>query len=575
MKANKRLLHIFLQQKRYLIALICLAFIFVISSLAQPFLLGKAIDASKNNNKTLYLTLLFIALGLILVGLVTGYIFEVVVSNLAQDVSKNLRDEIYKKMNSISLKDFDQRRFGDMLQLEIRDMENIITAIFSIFKTLLQGIFTVAITIIMMFIINWILGLIVLVLSPLSILMSRFVSRFNHKHFKKQASLQASLNSLSLESINNMDLINAYSFENKEDTKFHEINEKMKKEGTIALFSASWINPSTRLVNNTIYAIVGVVGIIMLSGNLHLFGAFVVVSIGVLSSFLTYTTQYSKPFNEISSVVAEFEVGKSSFLRINDFLNLEDDIDEGKTIINTIESIRFEHVYFSYNPDKPLIEDFSLTINKGDKVAIVGPTGAGKTTLINLLMRFYEINKGHIYINDIDIRDISKKSLRSQMGMVLQETWIFKGSVFDNVSYFVKDATLDDVKKACISSKSDEFISRLPNGYNTQVTSTSGLSMGEKQMIAISRVMMINPSLMILDEATSNIDTRNEKLIGDAFDKMMENKTSIIIAHRLSTIKKADFILMLKNGSIREIGSHKELMQNKKDYYEMYMSQYK
>ena len=575
MKANKRLLHIFLQQKRYLIALICLAFIFVISSLAQPFLLGKAIDASKNNNETLYLTLLFIALGLILVGLVTGYIFEVVVSNLAQDVSKNLRDEIYKKMNSISLKDFDQRRFGDMLQLEIRDMENIITAIFSIFKTLLQGIFTVAITIIMMFIINWILGLIVLVLSPLSILMSRFVSRFNHKHFKKQASLQASLNSLSLESINNMDLINAYSFENKEDTKFHEINEKMKKEGTIALFSASWINPSTRLVNNTIYAIVGVVGIIMLSGNLHLFGAFVVVSIGVLSSFLTYTTQYSKPFNEISSVVAEFEVGKSSFLRINDFLNLEDDIDEGKTIIDAIESIRFEHVYFSYNPDKPLIEDFSLTINKGDKVAIVGPTGAGKTTLINLLMRFYEINKGHIYINDIDIRDISKKSLRSQMGMVLQETWIFKGSVFDNVSYFVKDATLDDVKKACISSKSDEFISRLPNGYNTQVTSTSGLSMGEKQMIAISRVMMINPSLMILDEATSNIDTRNEKLIGEAFDKMMENKTSIIIAHRLSTIKKADFILMLKNGSIREIGSHKELMQNKKDYYEMYMSQYK
>jgi ATP-binding cassette subfamily B protein len=302
---------------------------------------------------------------------------------------------------------------------------------------------------------------------------------------------------------------------------------------------------------------------------------FAVMSIGRLSSFLSYTNQYSKPFNEISNVVSEFENAKASLRRINSFLNIDDDVNEGEDSIDSIDSIEFKDMSFSYEPSRKLIENFNLEIKKGQKVAIVGPTGAGKTTLINLLMRFYNPNSGLISINNKSYLDIKKESLRSHVGMVLQDTWIFSGTILDNIRYYKKTATEEEVKEAARKAHADIFINTLPNGYLTRVSNKHGLSEGQRQMIAIARIMLLNPELVILDEATSNIDTRSEKLITDAFDYMMKDKTSIVIAHRLSTIEKADIIIVMKDGAIVETGNHQELMKKQGFYYSLYSSQYK
>ena len=299
------------------------------------------------------------------------------------------------------------------------------------------------------------------------------------------------------------------------------------------------------------------------------------MSIGRLSSFLSYTNQYSKPFNEISNVVSEFENAKASLRRINDFLNIDDDINKGTASIDSIDSIDFKDMSFSYDTNRKLIENFNLEIKKGQKVAIVGPTGAGKTTLINLLMRFYDPNSGLININNQSYLDIKKESLRSHVGMVLQDTCIFSGTILDNIRYYKKDASEEEVKEAAKKAHADIFINTLPNGYMTKVSNRHGLSEGQRQMIAIARIMLLNPELVILDEATSNIDTRSEKLITDAFDYMMKDKTSIVIAHRLSTIEKADIIIVMKDGAIVETGNHQELMKKQGFYYSLYSSQYK
>ena len=298
------------------------------------------------------------------------------------------------------------------------------------------------------------------------------------------------------------------------------------------------------------------------------------MSIGRLSSFLSYTNQYSKPFNEISNVVSEFENAKASLRRINNFLNVEDDINEGEASIDSIDSIEFKDMSFSYEPSRKLIENFNLEIKKGQKVAIVGPTGAGKTTLINLLMRFYDPNSGRININNQSYLDIKKESLRSHVGMVLQDTWIFSGTILDNIRYYKKEASEEEVKEAAKKAHADIFINTLPNTYFTKVSNKHGLSEGQRQMIAIARIMLLNPELVILDEATSNIDTRSEKLITDAFDYMMKDKTSIVIAHRLSTIEKADIIIVMKDGTIVETGNHQELMKKEGFYYSLYSSQF-
>ena len=575
MNAKNRLFTYLKAKRGQLMLALLFALLFVVSQIAQPFLLGKALDASKDNDQTAFNIYIFVALGLVIIGVVFGYLFEVVVMNVSQKVIKQARDDVYRKINSISIKDFDMKRHGDIVQLEIRDMENFAAGMFAVFKTLMQGILTIIITIVLMLLVNWILALVVIVLTPLSMLMARIVSRFSYNHYKKQSELQASLNATSLETLNNIDIVQSLNYEETSIAKFNEINQKLQKEGRIAQFSASWVNPSTRLVNNIIYVVIGVIGVVMLTNNDALITVAAVMSIGRLSSFLSYTNQYSKPFNEVSNVVAEFENAKASFKRINDFLNIVDDEDKGKDEIKEIKSIEFKKMSFSYDENKSLIKNFSLKISKGQKVAIVGPTGAGKTTLINLLMRFYDPNSGSILINKKPYEEIRKESLRNKVGMVLQDTWIFKGTILDNIRYFKKDATQKEVREAAKKAHADIFINTLPNGYLTEVSNKHGLSEGQRQMIAIARIMLLNPELVILDEATSNIDTRSEKLITDAFDLMMKEKTSIVIAHRLSTIEKADIIIVMRDGKIVETGTHIDLMKQKGFYYELYSSQYK
>ena len=575
MNAKNRLFTYLKAKRGQLMLALLFALLFVVAQIAQPFLLGKALDASKDNNQNTFNIYIFVALGLVVIGVVFGYLFEVVVMNVSQKVIKQARDDVYRKINSISIKDFDMKRHGDIVQLEIRDMENFAAGMFAVFKTLMQGILTIIITIVLMLLVNWILALVVIILTPLSMLMARIVSRFSYNHYKKQSELQASLNATSLETLNNIDIVQSLNYEETSIAKFNEINQKLQKEGRIAQFSASWVNPSTRLVNNIIYVVIGVIGVIMLTNNNALLSVAAVMSIGRLSSFLSYTNQYSKPFNEVSNVVAEFENAKASFKRINDFLNIVDDEDKGKDEIKEIKSIEFKKMSFSYDENKSLIKNFSLKISKGQKVAIVGPTGAGKTTLINLLMRFYDPNSGSILINKKPYEEIKKESLRNKVGMVLQDTWIFKGTILDNIRYFKKDATQKEVREAAKKAHADIFINTLPNGYLTEVSNKHGLSEGQRQMIAIARIMLLNPELVILDEATSNIDTRSEKLITDAFDLMMKEKTSIVIAHRLSTIEKADIIIVMRDGKIVETGTHIDLMKQKGFYYELYSSQYK
>ena len=583
MNSKQRLLSYLRPEKKRMVFIAISVLLFILSQLSTPFLVGSALDAVGGLNEagqfivnvdvfkvTLYLILCTV---LSFSGAIFAFLFEYQVGLLTQNIIYRLRNDIYKKIHAISVGTLYEKSSGNVLQLEIQDVENVANGLFSVFKQFIQGVLTLLVTLVMMFVVNYLLAILAILLSPISILISRFVAKGTHKYFKSQASLQANLSSLSKEAISNSDLLQ--SLNGKEDAlkRYQEKNEELQQQARVAQFYASLPNPTTRLANNTIYAIIGIVGIIMIGFTPTY--PFLMMSIGKLSSFLSYTSQFTKPFNDITSVLSEFETAKYSFQRIHEFFLEEEDIDEGKEKIDgEMKEIRFEHLDFSYTKEQKLIEDFSITIHRGDKVAIVGPTGAGKSTLINLLMRFYDPVKGRITFNDIDTRDISKHDLRENFGMVLQETWIFSGTILENVRYAKPSASDEEVKEACKRAHADTFIQTLPDGYDTLVSSKEGLSEGERQMLTIARVMLLDPDIVILDEATSNVDTRTEKLITDAFDQIMKGKTSIVIAHRLSTIKQADIILVLKDGHIIETGNHLSLMKEKGFYYSMYSSQF-
>lgn len=573
MNIKKRFLTYLYPQKKKIILVSISVLVFLIAQLSQPFIVGKALDQATLGNKGGFLVLIGVTLSLSVIGAIADFFFEYLVSLMSQVMIMEMRNDVYRKINSTSIGTLFTMSNGNLVQLEIGDIENIANGLFSVFKSLIEGVLSIVITLIMMFVTNWILAIAVIVLSPLSIIASKFVAQFSHKYFKKQAKLQSELTAISMEAINNSDVIQSLNFENKSLINFRNQDEELRKEGKIAQFSASWTNPTTRLVNNIIYAIIGIGGIIMICFTSSY--PLLAMSIGRLSSFLSYTTSYTKPFNEISGVLSEYETAVFSFKRIDAFLNEKDDIDEGTRDIDHIEEITFDHMFFSYEKDQKLIEDFNQVIHKGEKVAIVGPTGAGKSTLINVLMRFYDPTSGKILFNQSDTTSIRKANLRKNFGMVLQETWIFTGTVMENVRYAKPDATDDEVKAACRKAHADSFIKTLPEGYNTKVSAKEGLSEGERQMLTIARVMLLEPDIIILDEATSNVDTRTEKLITDAFDKIMEGRTSIVIAHRLSTIREADTILVLKDGHIIETGNHTSLMEKKSFYYSLYSSQFK
>ncbi len=572
MDYKKRFFSYLLPQKKRIVLIALSVLVFLVAQLSQPLFVGYALDAAIDSKKNIFFLFIFLSLGLSIFGAFADFFFEYSVGVMTQEIIYEMRNDTYHKLNSVSIDTIFKESQGNLVQLEIGDVENVANGLFSVFKSLIEGVLAIVITIIMMFITNWILALGVILLSPLSLIVSRFVANFSHRYFKKQAKLQSELNGLSMEAINNSDLLQSLNFQDDSLMKFQSQNEELRKEGKIALFSASWTNPTTRLVNNTIYCLIGISGIIMI-----LFTAtypILSMTIGKLSSFLSYTTSYTKPFNEISGVLSEYETAVFSFKRINDFLNKEDDVDEGTMDIENIQEMKFDRMWFSYEPEQKLIEDFNEVIHKGDSVAIVGPTGAGKSTLINVLMRFYDPTKGAILYNGIKGTDIKKSSLRANFGMVLQETWIFSGTVMENVRYAKPSATDEEVKEACKKAHADFFINTLPYGYETKVSAKEGLSEGERQMLTIARVMLLEPDIVILDEATSNVDTRTEKLITDAFDAIMKNRTSIVIAHRLSTIQKASLILVLKDGHVIETGNHQTLMNKKGFYYSMYSSQF-
>lgn len=575
MNFKKRFFSYLIPQKKLIVTVSIFVLIFLLSQLSQPFLVGKALNAALAGNKDSFLVIVIVCFALSLLGAIADFVFEYSVGIITQKVIYEIRKDVYQKFNTVSIDTIFKEKHGDLVQLEIGDVENVANGLFSVFKSLIEGVLSVIITIIMMFTVNWILALGVILLSPLSILMSRFVAQFSHKYFKKQAKLQSDLNSISLEAIDNIDCLQSLNYQSRSIESFKNQDEELRKEGKIAQFSASWTNPTTRLVNNTIYAIIGIAGIIMIPYSSTLSAYHAVMNIGNLSSFLSYTTQYTKPFNEISGVLSEYESAVFSFKRIDAFLAKQDDIDVGTEDVLDIDEIQFKDMFFSYEKDQKLIEDFNETIHKGEKVAIVGPTGAGKSTLINVLMRFYDPTKGSVLYNGKEGTSIKKSLLRKNFGMVLQETWIFTGTIMDNVRYAKPSASDEEVISACKRAHADTFINTLPEGYNTKVSAKQGLSEGERQMLTIARVMLLEPDIVILDEATSNVDTRTEKLITDAFDRLLENKTSIVIAHRLSTIRNSDLILVLKDGHIIEQGSHNALMEKQGFYYSMYASQFR
>ena len=586
-KIMKKLNRLFSYIRRYpgfLVSSLICALIFVVAMCLTPLFFGKAIDEitlALTNGISLFDTYFFsyliISVILIVLVLIFQFLFEYFNGLFVERVTKNVKDDVFKKLNEVSIAYIDEHPHGDLVSRVINDSDNLNVALVSGFRQFYQGIIQIIVTFIIMFIFNWILGLVVVFLTPFGFLISYNLAHKTNKYFKSQSKIVGDLGALSLESINNIDVIKSNNYEKDSIIEFANINKDLYKAGQKAQFAGSLANPVTRLVNNSTYAIVGMVAALLCAfsykdGNMILGAS---CTVGTILTFIQYSNQFAKPFNEISNCIPEIQTGLSSLKRLNAVLDEKNDINEGTKIIEkTVERINFENVNFSYDGKKQIIKDFNLKVEQGQKIAIVGPTGCGKTTIINLLLRFYDPNSGEISFDETDTKSILKNSLRKSFGMVLQDTWIFSGTVRENITYGKNDASEEEIIEACRKANCYDFIMRLPNGFDTYINDYSGLSVGQKQLISIARVMLVNPKIMILDEATSNIDTRTEMKISEAFNLLMKGKTSFVIAHRLSTIINSDLILVMKDGAIIEAGKHKELLEKHGFYYELYNAQY-
>ena len=584
MKPIKRLFSYIKKYPLFLIASLLCALIFVTSMCLTPLLFGKAIDeitfALENSIslfKTKFVFYLSFAGILIFLVLVFEFCFEFLNSLFVEKVTKEIKDDIFSKLNKVPISYIDSNYHGDLVSRVINDSDNINVALISGFRQFYQGVIQIIVTFVVMFVLNWILGLVVVVLTPFGFMITYLLAHKTNKYFKGQAKIVGEMGAISLEDINNIDLIKSFNYEENAYEAFKTQNDALYKVGQKAQFSGSLTNPITRLVNNSTYAIVGMVAAILCAlsfkDNNMILGAS--CTVGAILTFIQFSNQFAKPFNEISSCVPEIQTGFSSLKRINNVLNESNDVNDGKEKINeVIKKIEFNHVDFGYSKDKLVIKDFNIEVKEGQKIAIVGPTGCGKTTIINLLLRFYDPSHGSISFDNLNTKDILKESLRSSFGMVLQDTWIFSGTVRENIIYGKKDASEEEIIEATKKANCYDFIMRLPNGFDTYIDDYSGLSVGQKQLISIARVMLVNPKIMILDEATSNIDTRTEMKISAAFNILMEGKTSFVIAHRLSTIIHSDLILVMKDGEIIEQGKHDELLAKHGFYYDLYNAQY-
>ncbi|MGN1117019.1 MAG: ABC transporter ATP-binding protein, partial [Acutalibacteraceae bacterium] len=438
---------------------------------------------------------------------------------------------------------------------------------------LFSGIITIVGTLILMLRINYKIALVVIILTPISLFAASFIAKHTHDKFTEQSKIRGELGGIGEEMLTNQKLVKAFCYEEEAQERFEKTNKRLYDVGVMAQFYSALTNPVTRFINGLVYTSVGVTGALSVIGVI----SGLPLTVGSLSCFLTYANQYTKPFNEISGIVTELQNAFAGAKRVFSLLDAEEQSSDKNLKELTVcdGNIEIDNISFSYKDDVPLIENFSLSVKKGQKIAIVGPTGCGKTTFINLLMRFYDVKSGSIKIDGTDIREIKRDSLRSQFGMVLQNTWLFSGTVRDNIRYSREDATEEEIIEAAKSVHAHSFIKRLKNGYDTLISENGGeISSGQKQLLCIARVMLKNPPILILDEATSNIDTRTEVLVQKAFDKMMKGKTSFIVAHRLSTIRQADIVLVMKDGKIIEQGTHDELIEKRSFYYELYNSQF-
>ena len=559
----------------YIIISFAAAVISVAMTLYAPVLVGRGVDFIIGKDNVDFDALLPVVIRLCCVVLLSAFftwVMTVCTNKISYHTVNDLRREVYAKINTLPLKYIDGSSRGDIISRVTVDIEQISDGMLQGFSQFFTGIVTIAGTIIFMLSINVKIALVVIFITPLSLFVAAFITKISHDKFRERSAVQGELSGCIEELTGNLKVVKAFSYEERAQERFEEINARLYKCGLRAQFYSALTNPSTRFVNGLVYAATGVFGAISV-----LTGGAGVMSVGQIATFLSYANQYTKPFNEITGVITELQAAFASARRVFAVLDEEPESSDENAldVKDSSGSIEIENVSFSYNPEIPLIEDLTISVKSGQRIAIVGPTGCGKTTFINLLMRFYDVTGGRILIDGVDIRDMKRDSLRSLYGMVLQETWIFTGTVRENIAYGRPDATDEEIKQAAVTAHAHSFIKRLEKGYDTMLSEDGGnLSQGQKQLLSIARIMLTDPPMLILDEATSSIDTMTEQRVQKAFANLMKGRTSFIIAHRLSTIRDADLILVMRDGNIVEKGSHDELIAADGFYATLYNSQF-
>ena len=569
----KRVGKLLLPYLHYLILSLVFAVITVGFTLYAPILIGDAVDFIVGKGQVDFGKILQILVKLaVIIGVtsVAQWLMNLCNNQITYRVVKDVRMNAFEHLQKLPLKYVDSHPYGETISRIITDVEQFSDGLLMGFSQLFTGVVTIAGTLAFMLSINVKISLIVIFITPLSLFVASFVAKKTYNMFKIESETRAQMTSLVDEMVGNQKVVQAFGYGKRSLERFDTINEELKTCSIRAIFFSSITNPSTRFVNGLVYSGVGIFGAVLAMQG--------VITVGQLSCFLTYANQYTKPFNEISSVLTEIQNAFACAKRVFDFIDeeVETKDKEGALILQQTDgSMELQHISFSYRKDTPLLKDLNLHVKQGQKVAIVGPTGCGKTTLINLLMRFYDIDAGKIYVSGHDVKEITKDSLRANFGMVLQDTWLKSGTIAENIAYGKPEATRAEIIEAAKAAHAHGFIKRMSDGYDTVISEDGGnLSQGQKQLLCIARVMLKLPPILILDEATSSIDTRTEIKIQEAFQKMMEGRTSFIVAHRLSTIKEADIILVMKDGNIVEQGNHEELLARNGFYAKLYQSQF-